>query len=437
MDLFEQTSNPKGPQSAPLAFRLRPQKFDDFFGQEQLINETILPLMQAATLPSLILWGPPGTGKTTLAGLIAKEKNYRFESLSAVQAGIKEVKEIIEAARQTLNYHNKKTLLFLDEIHRFNKAQQDFLLPHVESGLITLIGATTENPSFEINNALLSRAQVLVLKNLDEEALKKIVRRALTSKEGLGEDQLLIDDATLEKLISMGHGDARYTLGLLETAALFAKKDQSPGIDSSHIEKSCSSRMLNYDKTGEEHYNTISAFIKSLRGSDPDGALYYLARMIEAGEAALFIARRLVIFASEDIGNADPQAIVVAMACMQSVDFIGMPEGYIPLAQATSYLASTCKSNASYAAYKEALQDVKLHGPLEVPLHIRNAPTQLMKNMGYGKNYDYAHNNKDHLTSQSHLPDKIKNKIYYKPDGIGYEKVLLEWLNRARNKRNT
>lgn len=432
MDLFSNNKTPQG----PLAHRMRPQNFEDFIGQEELIEQIIKPLLQSQFIPSLILWGPPGTGKTTLAKIIAQKSHQSFESLSAVTSGIKDVKEVIDRAKSHYAYKQKPTLLFLDEIHRFNKAQQDFLLPHVESGLITLIGATTENPSFEINNALLSRSKVLVLKSLSSENLKTIVLRALTHPDGLKNFDLTITPSALDQLVDISCGDARYLLGLLESAAHIASSNQKKIIDPEVLAAAGQKKALPYDAKGEEHYNTVSAFIKSMRGSDPDAAIYYLARMLDSGEEPLFIARRLVIFASEDVGNADPKAIQVAINCMQALDFVGMPEGWIPLAQATTYLASTFKSNASYTAYKEALSDIREFGPLEVPTHLRNAPTKLMKNLGYGKNYDYAHNNADHLTEQKHLPDKLQGKTYYKPDGIGYEKHLLDWLEKAKQKRN-
>ncbi|HBF13181.1 MAG TPA: AAA family ATPase, partial [Deltaproteobacteria bacterium] len=327
---------------------------------------------------------------------------------------------------------DQPTVLFLDEIHRFNKSQQDTLLPFVEDGTIVLFGATTENPSFEIISALLSRCRVITLNPLAEQGLDKLIERALNDAEhGLGSLNLKLSLEARKFLCETSRGDARFLLNTLETIATLSKPGQI--IELADVEKIFDKRALHYDKSGEEHYNVISAFIKSMRGSDPDAALYYLARMLEAGEEPLFVARRMVIFASEDIGNANPDAINVAISCMQAFDFVGMPEGWIPLAQCASYLASSPKSNASYAGYKKAKADVHTYGPLPVPMHLRNAPTKMMKEMGYGKNYQYAHDRKDHIVIQQHLPDRLKDKKYYEPDGIGYEKKIMEWLLKVRS----
>ncbi|MDO8520135.1 MAG: replication-associated recombination protein A [Deltaproteobacteria bacterium] len=410
-DLFSQNLE----QYSPLAHRMRPRTLEEFVGQEHLLGpgKFLAQIFQSPQFPSLILWGPPGTGKTTLAGLLASKKGFHFIPLSAVTAGIKDVKEVAIVAENQLKLHGKKTILFLDEIHRFNKAQQDALLPHVEKGTITLVGATTENPSFEVISALLSRAKVLVINRLTEEDLKKISKRALDHLN------VTIDPEAETFLCTAVDGDARRMLNTLETAAALKKIPPGPPfskggeIKIADIEEALQKQTLLFDKKGEEHYNVISAFIKSMRGSDPDAAVYYLARLLEAGEDPLFVARRMVIFASEDIGNADPQAITLAISTMQSFDFIGMPEGWIPLAQCATYLASAKKGNASYKAYLAAKEDVQKFGSLPVPLHLRNAPTRLMKDLDYGKGYQYAHDMPEGKVTQEHLPEKLAGKKYY------------------------
>lgn len=429
MELFQTVQH----QYRPLADRLRPDSLPDFMGQDHLTGDGKLLniLIKKDKIPSLILWGPPGVGKTTLAQIIAKETKHHFETLSAVSSGLKDVKDLIAQAKERRNLYGKQTLLFIDEIHRFNKLQQDAFLPHVEQGTITLIGATTENPSFEINSALLSRCQVVVLNPLTEASLEKILKRALKFEKR----ESFLDGNTISFLIQNSYSDARYLLNILEDL-LLAFPDKTTLTFEDAQEKILRHASL-YDKNAEHHYNVISAFIKSMRGSDPDAALYYLARMLDAGEDPLFIARRMIIFASEDVGNANPQAVQVAVACMQSFDFVGAAEGWIPLAQCASYLAASPKSNASYAGYKLALNDVKIHGPLEVPYHLRNAPTMLMKDLGYGKDYKYAHDYDGNIIEQQHLPDQIKDKQYYFPTDNGHEKKLKEWLkNREMLKKS-
>jgi putative ATPase len=432
--------------SAPLADRMRPKNIQEFVGQEHLLapGRFLAKVMGAGEIPSLILWGPPGSGKTTLAGLLARAGRYHFVYFSAVLSGVKEIREVVEEARQQLTCSGKRTILFVDEIHRFNRAQQDAFLPHIEKGTIILLGATTENPSFELISPLLSRARVLVLKPLNASEIEKLLERAQGDRErGLGEMNLRVDPAARKLMAELSEGDARRALNILEVSASAA----SPGpgnektIDPALVQEVIGHKLPLYDKDREEHYNLISAFIKSLRGSDPDAAVYYLARMLAGGEEPLFIARRLVIFASEDVGNADPRALPLALAAMQAFDFVGLPEGWIPLAQAVSYLASAPKSNASYQAYLKARADVEKEGSLPVPLELRNAPTRLMKELGYGKNYDYPHNYSGHFVPHEYLPEKLRGRgYYYQPADSGEEKEigqrLAEWRKQRRERHD-
>jgi len=409
---------------------MRPRTLAEFVGQEHLLGpgKLLSGVVGAGKLRSLILWGPPGSGKTTLAQILASSAGAACVHFSAVTSGVKELKAIIQEAERVQRL-GKLTVLFVDEIHHFNKAQQDNFLPHVERGTLTLIGATTENPSFEVISPLLSRCQVLVLKMLSAENLEKIVERALNDNgRGLGEMALKISAEGLEFLVQRSQGDCRVALNALESAAALAQANQQKEIGLAHLQEALQKKPLQYDKAGEEHYNVISAFIKSLRGSDADAALYWMMRMLEAGEDPLFIVRRMVIFAAEDIGNADPRALQVAVAAKDAVHFIGLPEGRIPLAQAVTYLATAPKSNASYKAMLAAAKDVEEHGALPVPLHLRNAPTGLMKNLGYGKDYKYAHNYEGHIVDQEHLPQALAGKKYYTPGEAGYEKQIQERL---------
>ncbi|HEY7532169.1 MAG TPA: replication-associated recombination protein A [Nitrospiraceae bacterium] len=413
-------SSQVGGDLSPLADRIRPQTFEDFVGQDDLVgpDRPLRKAIQDDRLSSVIFWGPPGSGKTTLALLIARHTKAHFVPFSAVTGGIPELRQIIKAAEHRLSLNHQKTVLFVDEIHRFNKAQQDAFLPHVERGTVVLVGATTENPSFEVIAPLLSRSLVIVLQVLSESALRTILERALSDPErGFGKLSVAMTEKAKERLVTYGNGDARALLTALE----FVVGQTPPGtdgtrhIDEQAVDAALLRKSLRYDKAGEEHYNVISAYIKSLRDSDPHGALYWLARMLEAGEDPKFIARRMVIFASEDIGNADPLSIVVATAVAQAVQFVGLPEAQINLAQGTTYLAGRPKDNASYVGLLEALQDVKAHGNLGVPLHLRNAVTSLMKDLGYGKGYRYVHDDPQAKGEQTHLPSTLKDRQYYRP----------------------
>jgi len=426
-------------QERPLADRMRPDDFSDFLGQEKILGEdSILRRMIAEDrLTSMILWGPPGSGKTTLANIISHKTHSAFFTLSAVTAGIKEVKHIFEQAKLNIQSYNRKTILYIDEIHRFNKIQQDAFLPYVENGTIILIGATTENPSFSIISPLLSRCRVFVLNTLTDENLKTIILRALNDKNrGLGTLNLTCGEDSISLIITLSDGDARRALNLLELSAAAVKNTDL--IITANIVKELSQRThLIYDKQGEEHYNIISAFHKSLRGSDPDAALYWLARMLVSGEEPLYVARRMIRFASEDIGNADPQALVVAIAAWEAYDKLGSPEGELALVQAAIYLATAPKSNSLYVAYGNACETIEKTGSLPVPFVIRNAPTNLMKELGYGEGYLYDHDSPEHYLPQDYLPEELLGKKFYQPGNFGFEKEIkkrLDWWEKLKKK---
>jgi putative ATPase len=441
MDLFEHHFEEQKGKEAPLAARMRPKTLGSFVGQEHLVGKghVIRRAIESGRVPSVILWGPPGSGKTTLAFIIANTTNAHFSPVSAVSAGVADLRRIIEEAKERRKLYQQRTILFIDEIHRFNKAQQDAVLPFVEDGTVTMIGATTENPSFEVISPLLSRCQVLRLDPLTDDEIRVIITRALKDKlNGIGDLRVEIDDDALLHLIKISNNDARIALNALELAAITTQPDpdKKRRIPLATIEDAVQQRALRYDKAGEEHYDLISALHKSMRGSDPDASLYWLARMLEAGEDPLYIARRMVRFASEDVGMADPQALVVAMAAQQAVHFIGMPEGNLALAQAAVYLATAPKSNSLYTAYSRVEQEIKETLNEPVPLHLRNPVTSLMKGMGYGKGYKYAHNYPEHFVEQQHLPDSLKGKRFYTPGEQGYEKQvrsrLMEWWSRKK-----
>jgi putative ATPase len=431
MDLFAADNGPAGARdTVPLAERVRPRTLDEFVGQEHLLGKgkPLRILIEGDRVPSIILWGPPGCGKTTLARLIAQHTNAAFVQLSAVTAGVKDVRAVLE--RALAMRHHRHTILFIDEIHRFNKAQQDALLHSVEEGLVTLIGATTENPSFEVIPPLLSRCRVHVLQSLSAQSLDAIIDHALKADPLLSSRQITVTDR--ERLLLLSGGDARSLLNGLETAIRIAEQSGTPTVQLGRAEFDAAfqQKTTRYDNGGEEHYNIASAFIKSIRGSDPDAAVYWMARMLDGGEDPKFIARRMIVLASEDIGNADPYGITLATSTFTAIDYVGMPEARIILSQCATYLASAPKSNAAYLAISEALEDVKSSPDLPVPLHLRNAPTGLMSQLGYGKEYRYSHDHPGHFVDQNYLPEELKHKIYYRPTDNGREKESRDRLNR-------
>lgn len=435
MELFEEKK--KSFSHIPLAERMRPKTLEEFAGQEHLVGKDrpIKIMIEKNEPVSMILWGPPGVGKTTLATIIAEQTKTNFIQLSSVSAGVKDVRDAIERAKYLLEKQGKKTILFIDEIHRFNKAQQDSLLHSVEKGTIILIGATTENPSFEVISPLLSRCRLYILEELKYKDFKKIIKNTLEKDELFKNKKVEFEDEKF--LIRMCGGDARKLLNALEFAIKITKPKQKNLylITNDVIKEVFQTKYIKYDKNLEEHYNIISAFIKSIRGSDPDAAVYWLARMLKGGEDPKFIARRMIILASEDIGNADPYAITLAVSTFTAVDYIGMPEARIVLSQCATYLASCPKSNASYLAIENAMNDVENHPDYEVPLHLRNAPTKLMEELGYGKDYKYAHDYDDHYVEQQYLPDELKDKVYYYPTNLGREEKIKQRLKTINPKK--
>lgn len=431
--LFDSQLHPS--ENVPLADRIRPATLGEVLGQEHLLAEGkfLAEAIRTDQIPSLIFWGPPGVGKTTLAQIIARSTSSHFASVSAVLSGVKDVKKVIDEAEYQKKAFSKKTILFVDEIHRFNKAQQDAFLPHVENGTLILIGATTENPSFEVISPLLSRTRVVVLNALEEKHIEEILIKALTDEErGLGRWKIEVEKEVLRQIALFAGGDARIALNSLEVAAQMALnlREESPEITLELLETALQKRTLLYDKAGEEHFNVISALHKSLRNSDVNASLYWLARMLEAGEDPLYIARRLVRFASEDVGLADPRALGYALDAMQAYHFIGLPEGKLALAQAAVYLAQAPKSNELYVAYKRTQKDVEANKNEPVPLHLRNAPTSLMKDLGYGEGYLYSHNESDRIASMECLPSNLRDRRYYTPSEEGFEKYVRERMNR-------
>ncbi len=439
-ELFEDKLIEQHEPRSPLADRMRPRCIEEIVGQGHLLSEgkPLRRILDSDHIPSMVFWGPPGSGKTTLALLIAKKTNAQFISFSAVISGIKEIREVINKANEVWRYQKRRTILFIDEIHRFNKAQQDAFLPHVERGTLILIGATTENPSFEVISPLLSRTKVFTLTPLNEDEIEVILNRALMDKErGLGNYQVSLDKDIIRVIARYANGDARVALNTLEMVVLSTKPDKTGlrEIKVKDLEEILGRKALLYDKSGEEHYNLISAFHKSLRGSDPDAALYWLARMLESGEDPLYIARRMVRFASEDIGLADPKALEVALSAMNAFHFIGLPEGNLALAQAAIYLATAPKSNSIYTAYQKVQKDIRELEAMPVPLHLRNPVTSLMGDLGYGRDYKYPHDYPDHFVVEEYLPENLKGRIYYNPTEEGFEKQIKKRLEDFRKKK--
>jgi len=440
MDLFEYNARQASARSQPLAERVRPNNLKTFVGQKHLLGKgkLIQTAIETDHIFSMILWGPPGCGKTTLARIIAKETQSHFVHFSAVLSGVKEIRSVIKIAKDQRSLYQQETILFVDEIHRFNKAQQDAFLHHVEDGLITLIGATTENPSFEVIGPLLSRCRVITMKVLSEEEIALILESALKDEDrGLGQASWQLSREAIRYLVQISDGDARMALNNLELVTRLKRTDQTGNkVSLEEIKKALQEKALVYDKSGESHYNLISALHKSMRGSDPDAAIYWLGRMLASGEDPLYLARRMVRFAVEDIGNADPQALKLALNAMEAYRFLGSPEGDLALAQVAVYLATAPKSNAIYTAYKRVQETIKKTGSLETPLHIRNAPTKLMKTMGYGKDYKYAHNYQDAIVSQEYLPEKIRGRRFYHPMDRGYEQTIKKRLDQWRSRKS-
>lgn len=438
MDLFEYMRSNTMEKESPLASRLRPTTLEEVVGQSHIIgkDKLLYRAIKADKISSIIFYGPPGTGKTTLARVIANTTSAIFTQINATSSGKKDMEDVVEKAKDNLGMYGKKTILFIDEIHRFNKGQQDYLLPFVEDGTIILIGATTENPYFEVNSALISRSIIFELKSLEQEDIKKIILRALTDKEkGMGAYHAVIDEDALEFLSNIANGDARSALNAIELGVLTTERSEDGKIHLTlEVASECiQKRVIRYDKTGDNHYDTISAFIKSMRGSDPDAAIYYLARMLYAGESITFIARRIMICAAEDVSNADPNALVVATSAAQAVERVGMPEAKIILAQAAAYVACAPKSNSSCVAIEDALEVVKNEKTASIPSYLMDAHYGGAKELGHGLGYKYAHNYRNHYVKQQYLPDELKDRVFYQPSGQGYENKIMEHLKRIKD----
>ncbi|WP_026894167.1 AAA family ATPase [Clostridiisalibacter paucivorans] len=438
MDLFQLNAENELKKSAPLADRMRPRTLDEFVGQKHIIGKgkLLYRAILADKLRSVIFYGPPGTGKTTLAKIIANTTKMYFEQLNAVTSGVKDIRNVVKIAKDNLGMYSKKTILFIDEIHRFNKSQQDALLPYVENGTVILIGATTENPYFEVNKALISRSMIFKLETLSKEDIEVVIKRALKNDDkGLGIFNIKMDEEALEHLVNMSNGDARIALNALELGALTTDSDVDGivHITIDIIQDCIQKRVLKYEKNGDEHYDTVSAFIKSMRGSDPDATLYWLAKMVYAGEDPKFIARRIIICASEDVGNADPNALNIAVNAFNAINIIGMPEGRIPLAQAAVYIACAPKSNASYNGINKAIKDIEDNVTGKVPNHLKDSSYKGSKDMGHGLGYRYPHEYKENYINQQYLPDNMKYKVYYEPTDNGHEKIIKDRLNSLKN----